>query len=99
MEAVDKTKWSAAYSPCARFGMMTSSSVESVNSALIAAREEPLLDCLMTIEKYVSGKWVELTGKMTKWGQLTDYAEKTFAGKLPASGFDGMEVFSQCSPS
>ena len=59
MKAVDTTKWVAAYSPCARFGKMTCNNVESVNSALIAAREEPLLDCLMTIEKYVSGKWVE----------------------------------------
>nr|CCA23727.1 putative protein [Albugo laibachii Nc14] len=99
VSAVDKTKWSAAYSPCARFGMMTSSNVESVNSALMAAREEPLLDCLMTIEKYLSGKWVKFTGKMTKWGQLTDYAEKQFVGKRLARGFDGMEVFSQCSSS
>nr|CCA23907.1 AlNc14C212G8948 [Albugo laibachii Nc14] len=75
MEAVDKTKWAAAYTPCARFGTMTSNNVESVNSALMAAREEPLLDCLMTIEKYLSGKWVEFIGKMTKCGQLTDYAE------------------------
>ena len=58
MEAVEKTKCAAAYSPCAHFGAMISNNVESVNSALIAAREEPLLDCLKTIEKYVSGKWV-----------------------------------------
>ena len=66
MEAVDKKKWAAAYSPCAHFGTMTSNNVVSVNSALMAAREEPLLDCLMTIEKYLSGKWV----KWVKVGQL-----------------------------
>nr|CCA27099.1 transposon protein putative [Albugo laibachii Nc14] len=99
MEAVDKKKWAAAYSPCAHFGTMTSNNVESVNSALMAAREEPLLDCLMTIEKYLIGKWVEFIGKVTKCGQLTDYAEKTFVGKRLARGFDGMEVFSQSSSS
>nr|CCA28199.1 PREDICTED: hypothetical protein [Albugo laibachii Nc14] len=99
MEAVEKTKCAAAYSPCAHFGAMISNNVESVNSALMAAREGPLLECLMTIENYVSGKSVELTGKMTKWGQLTDYAEKTFVDIRLACGFDGMEVFSQCSSS
>lgn len=99
MEAVDKTKWAAAYSPCIRFGTMTSNNVESVNSALIDARQEPLLDCLMTIEKYVCDKWVEFTGKTTKWGPLTDYAEKKFVGKRLARGFDGMEVFPRCSSS
>nr|CCA16352.1 PREDICTED: hypothetical protein [Albugo laibachii Nc14] len=92
MEAVDKKKWAVAYNPCARFGTMTRNNVESVNSALMAAHEVPILDCLMSIENYVSGKWVEFTGKMTKWGQLTDYAEKTVVGKRLARGSDGMEL-------
>nr|CCA22381.1 AlNc14C152G7556 [Albugo laibachii Nc14] len=99
MEAVDKTKWAAAYSPCARFGTMTTKNVDSVNSALMAARREPLLDCLMTIEKYVSGKLIDFTGKMIKWGQLIDYAEKVLVGKRLARVFDGMKIFSQCSSS
>nr|CCA25172.1 AlNc14C279G10084 [Albugo laibachii Nc14] len=89
-EAVDKKKWAAAYSPCARFGTMTSNNIESVISTLMAARQESLLDCLMTIEKYVSGKWVEITGKMTKWGQLSEYAEKRLlANSSPAVKRDG----------
>ena len=44
MEAVHKTKRSAAYSPFIHFGTTTSSNVESVNSALINARQEALFD-------------------------------------------------------
>nr|CCA22654.1 AlNc14C162G7805 [Albugo laibachii Nc14] len=101
MEDVDKTNWATAYSPCARFAkgntylsmnhiihandISTRNNVESVNSTLMAARLEPLLDCLMTIEKYVSGYWVEFTSNMTKWGQLDDFAEKKLvADALPA---------------
>nr|CCA27928.1 PREDICTED: hypothetical protein [Albugo laibachii Nc14] len=99
MESVDTTKWAAAYSPCARFGTMTCNNDESVNSAPMTARQEPLLDYLMIIKKYASGKRFEFIIKMTKWGQLTDYAEKMFAGKCLTRGFDEMEVFSQCSSS
>jgi hypothetical protein len=53
LEAADKVKWSAAHSPCPRFGTMTSNNVESTNSALLQAREKPLLDCLMDVEQYV----------------------------------------------
>nr|CCA15169.1 AlNc14C9G1145 [Albugo laibachii Nc14] len=54
---------------------------------------DPLPDCLMTMEKYVSGKWVEFTGKMTKWSQLTDYAEKQYPDFFVIGINNGFTVF------
>lgn len=99
MEAVSKVKWSATHSPCTRFGTMTSNNVESTNNVLLAAREMPLLDCLMHIEKYVGGKWVEFVVKSSSWNQLTAYAHKKFITKHLSGVVDKIEILPSCATS
>lgn len=53
MMDVGKEKWPLCYSPCPRFGTLTSNNAESVNGALRKIRKLPILDCLMAIEHYV----------------------------------------------
>lgn len=64
---VGKEKWSLCYSPCPRFGTLTSNNVESVNGALKKIRKLPILDCLMAIERYVGQKWASSTKTALKW--------------------------------
>lgn len=96
---VELTKWAAAYSPCARFGTMTSNNVESVNNVLLQARTEPLLDCLMTVEKYVGAKWVEFVSKSSSWGHLTAYAQKKFEKKHLGTVAHSIEILPSCGSS
>ena len=99
MTAVEKTKWSAAHSPCARFGTMTSNNVESINSVFLSARAKPLLDCLMHVEQYVGVKWVECVNKASSWKYLTAYAQKKFVRERLTAGADKIEIIPSCSSS
>jgi hypothetical protein len=71
---IGKEKWSLCYSPCSRYGMLTSNSVESINSALRGIRKLPILDCLLSIERYVGTKWSSSLTKAAKWNELTGVA-------------------------
>lgn len=73
---VGKDKWSLCYSPCPRFGTLTSNNVESVNGALRKIRKLPILDCLMSIERYIGDKWTSNSANALKWGLLTHRASK-----------------------
>lgn len=99
MEAVAATKWSAAHSPCPRFGTMTSNNVESVNSILRPARDMPLLDCFMFIEKYVGRRWVDACGQGSSWNHLTPYAKRKFIDKPLTATVDKIEIIPACSSS
>jgi hypothetical protein len=54
--------------------MLTSNSVESINSALRGIRKLPILDCLLSIERYVGTKWSSSLTKAAKWNELTGVA-------------------------
>lgn len=47
----DELKWVATYSIRPRFGTMASNNVESGSNVLLEARDRPILDCLMAVEK------------------------------------------------
>jgi hypothetical protein len=84
--SIGKEKWSLCYSPCSRYGMLTSNSVESINSALRGIRKLPILDCLLSIERYVGTKWASSMAKTVKWNALTQTAysrvEKALGGEV-----------------
>lgn len=96
---VDLSKWATAYSPCPRFGTMTSNNVESVNNVLLQARAEPLLDCLMTVERYVGAKWIESVKKGLSWGHLTAYAQRKFEKQHLGSIASKIEILPSCGSS
>jgi hypothetical protein len=96
---VDLSKWAAAYSPCPRFGTMTSNNVESVNNVLLQARAEPLLDCLMAVERYVGTKWIEFVKKSSSWGHLTAYAQRKFEKHHLGISAGRIEILPSCGSS
>ncbi|KAF1313637.1 putative Transposon protein, partial [Globisporangium splendens] len=87
---VGKEKWSTCYSPCPRYGTLTSNNVESINGVLRGIRKLPILDCLMSIERYVGSKWVSSIQKFKKWGKLTQRASSKVEKVLGAS--DNIQV-------
>ena len=97
LEDIPLEKWSVCHSPCPRFGVYTSNNVESINSALRAARKLPILDMLMAIERYVGLKWSENVDKASQWEELTAKA-KSCVDKCMARAF-GISVKKNSSTS
>lgn len=87
---VGKEKWSLCFSPCPRYGTLTSNNVESVNGVLRGIRKLPVLDCLMAIERYVGAKWVTCGNIVKSRGTLTHRASSRVTRSL--SSGDNVQV-------